>query len=170
MTQIHFNRFISQIDQMLKWASPVSIICNSFGLVRAFLPLMMGMVWERAWRWPSPPEEANLEATAGMSQGILTAWWLEVHKCVDTEASQSHITPHWWGGGGHAESAAAARIEKHKHRLVENDYHCGKRLEDWEDWEGWLEPFRVPLAWVDWASFTAAANFLFTAQSQQSWH
>lgn len=43
------------------------------------------------------------------------------------------------------------------------DYHCGKRLE-----EGWLEPFRVPLAWVDWASFTAAASFLFTGQSQQS--
>lgn len=48
MTQIH--RLISQVVQMLKQALPVSIICNSFGLVRAFLPLMMGMVWERAWR------------------------------------------------------------------------------------------------------------------------
>ncbi len=52
--------------------------------------------------------------------------------------------------------------------LVEGGYHCGKRLEGWEDWEGWLEPFRVPLAWVDWASFNAAASFLFTSQSHQS--
>lgn len=50
LTQIQVNRLITQAVQMLKWALPVSIICNSFGLVRAFLPLMMGMVWERAWR------------------------------------------------------------------------------------------------------------------------
>lgn len=50
--------------------SPVSIMCSSFGFVRAFLPLMMGIVWERACRWPSPPDDAILEVTAEMSSQL----------------------------------------------------------------------------------------------------
>ena len=41
---------------------PVSIMCSSFGLVRAFLALMIGIVWERAWRWPSCADDVILVA------------------------------------------------------------------------------------------------------------
>lgn len=53
------------------WVLPVSIICSNLGLVRAFLPLMMGMVWERACRWPSPPDDAILESTAA---NVVSCW------------------------------------------------------------------------------------------------